>query len=111
MQFIINHWYFIVFVIAVFAIMFTQPTKIKEWLVYATTQAEKELGGGTGQLKLRAVYDMFVTKFPWLSKIIPFSFFSYLVDEALKEMNNMLDTNSAVASYVIGGEKEQGSEV
>ena len=111
MQFIIDYWYLVVFAIIAIVVVSTQPNKIKEWLVYATVQAEKELGGGTGQLKLRAVYDMFVTKFPWLSKIIPFSFFSYLVDEALKEMNNMLNTNSAVASYVVGGEKEQGSEV
>ena len=111
MQFIIDYWYLVVVAIAVVIVMVTQPNKIKEWLVYATIQAEKELGGGTGQLKLRLVYDMFVTKFPWLSKIIPFSFFSYLVDEALKTMNDMLNTNSAVANYVIGEEKEQGSEV
>lgn len=111
MQFIIDYWYIIVIMIAITVVVLTQPSKIKEWLVYATIQAEKELGGGTGQLKLRAVYDMFVTKFPWLSKIIPFSFFSYLVDEALKEMNNMLNTNSAVATYVIGEEKRQGCEV
>ena len=30
-----------------------QIAKIKEWLLYAVTEAEKELGGGTGQLKLR----------------------------------------------------------
>lgn len=106
MEFFTEYWAIILVVIAVIAIMVTQPKKIKEWLIYATTQAEKELGGGTGALKLRTVYDMFVTKFPFVSKILPFSFFSYLVDEALKEMNKMLDTNVAVANYVTGEESK-----
>lgn len=66
-EFISENWAFIVLAIAaiavgvVFAIRFfksskeEQMKKIREWLVYATTIAEKELGGGTGQLKLRFV--------------------------------------------------------
>lgn len=76
--------------------------KIREWLVYATTIAEKELGGGTGQLKLRQVYDMFVSKFTWLAKIISFDKFSELVDEALGDMNKLLQTNTAVSAFVNG---------
>ena len=38
-----------------------QLDKVREWLLWAVTEAEKELGGGTGALKLRQVYDLFVT--------------------------------------------------
>jgi len=57
-----------------------QLQKVKEWLLYAVTEAEKELGGGTGQIKLRYVYDRFLARFPHLTTIIPFELFSKLVD-------------------------------
>lgn len=75
-------------------------TNLKEWLLYATTIAEKELGGGTGSLKLRYVYDMFVDKFTWLSKIISFEKFSIYVDEVLENMKNIISTNKAINNYV-----------
>lgn len=114
MEFISENWAFIVLTIAaiavgvVFAIRFFKSTKeeqmkkIREWPVYATTIAEKELGGGTGQLKLRQVYDMFVSKFTWLAKVISFDKFSDLVDEALGDMNKLLQTNTAVSAFVNG---------
>lgn len=77
-----------------------QIGKVKEWLLLAVTEAEKELGGGTGQLKLRYVYDMFLAKFPYLAQVIPFSSFSGLVDEALEKFRKMLETNTAIKEYV-----------
>lgn len=56
-----------------------QLGKIKEWLLYAVTMAERELGGGTGRLKLRYVYDWFLKTFPWLAKVVSFELFSSLV--------------------------------
>lgn len=112
MEFISENWVFIILAIAaiavgvVFAIRFfksskkEQIKKIREWLIYATAIAEKELGGGTGRLKLRRVYDMFVSKFTWLAKVISFDKFSELVDEALGDMNKLLQTNTAVSDYV-----------
>ena len=82
-----------------------QIAKLREWLLYATSLAEKELGGGTGKLKLRFVYDMFIVKFPWLAKIISFERFSMIVDESLEEMNKLLSTNDAVANYIVGIDK------
>lgn len=76
--------------------------KVKEWLLWAVTQAEKELGGGTGQLKLRYVYDMFVTKFPGVAKYLSFETFSKLVDEALEKMNHLLENNINVKGYIEG---------
>ena len=41
-----------------------QIEMIKQWLLLAVTQAEKELGEKTGQLKLRYVYDLFIKTYP-----------------------------------------------
>lgn len=76
-----------------------QRQKIQEWLKYAVTEAEKMLGGGTGQLKLRMVYDWFCDKFRFISAIMPFRVFSAWVDTALKTLDIWL-TNSKVVSYV-----------
>lgn len=73
---------------------------IKEWLKWAVVQAEKELGTGTGQLKLRLVYDWFVNTFPEVAKFVSFETFSAWVDEALEWMKHQLDTNDAVKCYV-----------
>ena len=112
MDFVIDNWMIIVAAIAfatmsvVTAIRFfnkntdEQLEKVQEWLLYATTLAEKEFGGGTGKIKLRYVYDMFVEKFPWLAKIVSFDRFSCMVDESLVKMNELLSNNYAVQSYV-----------
>lgn len=76
--------------------------KVREWLLYAVTKAEKELGGGTGQIKLRYVYDMFVTRFAWLARVISFEAFSMMVDEALERMKKMLESNKAMQTLVSG---------
>ena len=95
MEWIVNNWYLIVAAIAIIAMVaasifafVNQPTdkqlnKVREWLLYAVTIAEKELGGGTGKIKLRYVYDMFIAKFPKLVKAVSFEAFSGLVDEVL----------------------------
>lgn len=83
---------------------------VKEWLKYAVTLAEKTLGSGTGQLKLRQVYEAFIEKFSFISKIISFDEFSELVDDALEWMRNQLESNSAVATLVNGTETEEETE-
>ena len=79
-----------------------QLNKVREWLLYAVTKAEKELGGGTGQIKLRYVYDMFVARFTWLARVISFEAFSMMVDEALERMKKMLESNKAMQTLVSG---------
>ena len=114
MKFIIEYWYIIVAFAAVVAgaaiavVWFfglprgAQLKKVREWLLLAVTKAEKELGSGTGKLKLRTVYDAFLTKFPWLAPVVSFERFSELVDDALDEMKKMLEENQAVQSFVSG---------
>jgi len=114
MEFIINNWYIILALVAILtavgAAMYryfhlpseAQLAKVREWLLWAVTEAEKELGGGTGKLKLRQVYDLFVTRFSWLARIVSFDLFSSLVDDALEEMREMLKNNKAVKALVEG---------
>ncbi len=79
---------------------FFNRNRAKEWLLGAVTEAEKELGSKTGKLKLRMVYDAFITKFPIFSKLISFQSFSDMVDEVLVEMRRVINTNTAVFNYV-----------
>ena len=73
---------------------------IQEWLLLAVVKAEKELGSGTGQIKLRYVYDLFIDKFKFSSMFITFSQFSLLVDGALIVMKVILTDNKNVQEYV-----------
>lgn len=112
MECIVDNWYIIlalvcVLVLLVYFVVFfaKQPRSkqikmIREWLLYAVIEAEKQLGGGTGKIKLRKVYGMFVTTFPWIAKVITFEFFSKLVDDALVEMQKLLENNEDVKGYV-----------
>ena len=102
MDWLINNWYYIVFFIGVILICIygCMTGKVKEWLKYAVIEAEKYLGTGTGQLKLRAVYDMFVEAYPVFSKILPFSIFSKMVDDALEWMRIQLENNVNIKYYV-----------
>ena len=77
-----------------------QIEAVKQWLLWAVIQAEKDLGSGTGKLKLRQVYDLFVTKFPWVAKYVTFTNFSIWVDEALIEMRRLLESNVFISTFV-----------
>lgn len=114
LELITNYWYVIVGLIAIVALVIARvkgfiklPTdkqieRVKEWLKYAVTEAEKELGSGTGQAKLRLVFDMFIQRFPIFSKFITFQTFSDWVDIALEWLNKQLATNEKLVEYVYG---------
>ena len=72
----------------------------KEWLLLAVVEAEKQLGEGTGVIKLRFVYDMFTNKFKFLSMLLSFEQFSSMVDDVLDRMRLMLASNEQLKSYV-----------
>ncbi len=84
-----------------------QKEKIKEWLLYAVTEAERIFGSGTGVLKLRIVFEWFSNNFKWVSKIVSFGTFSGWVDEALDKMRDILDTNEDVNYYVNGDDSDE----
>ena len=116
---IIEHWWILLiafiigWVIGCMVIDFlkmpstSQLSKVKEWLVWAVAAAERELGSGTGQLKLRYVYSMFTQSWSTLAKIVSFEVFSSWVDEALVRFTRMLQSNKNVSNYVEGGERNE----
>ena len=118
MEWILSNWYLLVAIIAVlwmgaYALYrfydlpsSEQLAKVREWLVYACSLAEKDLGSGTGQLKLRYVYDLFLNKFPWLAKLLSFEAFSKMVDSALEDMKHAIETNNNVKAFIEGAKNE-----
>lgn len=113
MNWIMNNWYIIftlVVVLAMAGIVILkfcclpsekQMEKVREWLLYAVSKAEKELGSGTGKLKLRYVYDMFLARF-WIAKLISFGTFSDLVDIALDQMRGLIESNNNIKELIEG---------
>lgn len=124
MDFIINNWYIVIGVIVSVCIVFRmvyrflgmpteeQTEKVKQWLVWACVKAEKALQSGTGQLKLRQVYDMFcaVPAFTWVARLISFTQFSVWVSDALFEVKKMLINNRNLAEYVYGDNADEAIE-
>lgn len=104
MEWLIENWYYVVFcVLAIIGIVYGCMTgKAKEWLKYAVSVAEQDLGTGTGQLKLREVYDMFIKNFPLFAKIVPFNIFSKWVDLALEWMDEQLSKNAKLKTIIKG---------
>lgn len=119
MEWIVNNWSLLVVLLAIGVVVYhwtkkfselpseEQLKKVKEWLLWAVVIAERELGGGTGQLKLRYVYNLFIEKFPSLVTIISFDLFSQYVDEALEKMKHLLETNKEIDAYVKYGLTKQ----
>lgn len=101
-----NYSLLIVAAIIIVYVVLSGEQSVKNWLLYAVSMAEKELGSGTGRLKLVQVYTNFVSSYPVFSKIVPFAVFSLWVDLALKEMRKILETNVDINAYVKNVEKD-----
>lgn len=95
----------IVLLICIIALRFKS---FKNWLVYAVSEAEKALGGGTGKLKIRYAYDLAIKQFPVIAKIIPWNLFSWLIDSALVIMREMISENKNIAEVI---EQKSGGKV
>lgn len=90
----------VVLVVLLICIIALRFKSFKNWLVYAVSEAEKALGGGTGKLKIRYAYDLAIKQFPVLAKIIPWNLFSWLIDSALVIMREMISENKNIAEVI-----------
>ena len=119
---LMEYWWLAIVILAILVIAFMflityinlpkskKARKVKEWLLFAVVQAEKELGSGTGQLKLRYVYNLALSKFPIFIKLIPFELFSSFVDGALQQLENLIEDSEGVKKYIekiLGKEDEE----
>lgn len=86
--------------LVVLGILALRFSSFNNWLIYAVSEAEKCLGAGTGKLKIRYAYDLALKKFPTLSKLIPWSLFSWLIDKALIIMRDMISNNADIAIFI-----------
>lgn len=112
MKFLVENWMLlltllIVLITAIYNIkdFMKKPTEqqinsFKEWLIYAVIKAEKYFGSGTGILKLRYVYDLFLKKFPYLSTFISFEKFRRYVDDSLDKAESILKGNDKIKDYI-----------
>lgn len=121
LQFMNDNWFLIIAFIAVISVVSVkiykwckmpnkeQMRQVQEWLLYAVAKAEENLGSGTGELKLRYVYDMFVTKFPAIAIFVNFDDFCIMVEEALAKFKELLANNASV-SAIYNFENKEGEE-
>ena len=116
MDWLVENWFLVVAFVACAAFVISliirflglptekQTAKVKEWLIWACIEAERALQSGTGQLKLREVWNLFcaVPTFTWVARIITFELFSEWVSDALVTVKEMLINNPTLAEYVYG---------
>lgn len=114
MKWIVENWSLLIVIvsIATVALVFMkrfgelppqeQVYKVKQWLLYAVIEAEREFSGGMGVVKLRYVYNLFIKAFPSLTPLVPFDVFKIWVDEALEQMKHLIDTNKTINNYITG---------
>ena len=79
---------------------------VKNWLLYAVAMAERELGSGTGRIKLGQVYEQFLLVFPQLQHVISFDMFTKLVDEVLVQFQELIEENVTIAAEFTDTEGE-----
>lgn len=84
---------------------------VKEWLLWAVAETQNYLGTGTGELKLRRVYDKAVERFPIIKYIIPFSIFSDWVGESLDALEEQIKNNDKIANFCNGNLIDCADEV
>ena len=114
MEYIVQNWFLLVAAFAVTGMCIwvvvdfnrkpreEQIEQVRKWMLWAVICAEKKYGSSTGQLKLHYVYDLFIQRFPAISKVVSFDWFSDMVDDALKRMRKMLESNKAIKAIVEG---------
>lgn len=112
LKMIIENWLIFVIVLilvllAVYAVLrFLKLTpqqqlgKVKTALLYMVTEAERELKSKTGRVKRSMVWDWLVERFPIISLFITEEKYDELLDQALKEFRNMLESNDSLYDYV-----------
>lgn len=76
----------------VFIAIRSRKITITDWLLLAVSEAEKQLGSGTGRQKLKKVYLWFTERFPVASYFVSFDLFSAWVDKSLDIMERILET-------------------
>lgn len=89
-----------IIVILVTGVIALQFRSFKDWLLYAVMESEEYFGSGTGKLKLMYVYNLAISKYPLIARIITFDMFSKFVDLALDRMKEIIEENDKIADII-----------
>ena len=107
LNFIIENWDFLLLIVAAVATLvfysFKGSKSVVMKMLYAlVTEAEKELGSGTGALKLASVMATIYPKLPTVIKMfITEKTLTKWVEDALKEAKETWKKNAAIAGYIV----------
>lgn len=105
-NFIIANWDFILLVVAavaavVFAVFKGNKSVVMKMLYALVTEAEKNLGGGTGSLKLATVIETIYPKLPAVIKaFVTDAMLEKWVEEALTAAKTAWEKNEKIAEYI-----------
>lgn len=100
------NWDFILLIVAaaaamIFAIFKGNKSVVMKMLYALVTEAEKNMGGGTGSLKLASVIEAIYPKLPAVIKMfITDSMLEKWVEEALAVAKSAWEKNTNIAKYI-----------
>lgn len=95
-----------VIAIAIFAVVKQEKAIIFKMLYALVTEAEKNYGAGTGELKLSSVVSQVYEKAPTIASIIPVGTLENWVNEALEKAKEKWAANKNVATYITPDSQE-----
>ncbi|MHB1153581.1 MAG: hypothetical protein ACYCWE_21300 [Eubacteriales bacterium] len=113
LSFLLMNWSSVLLVIALFAVLvilyIRGETRLINYILYlGITEAEKQYGSKTGQLKKAAVITKIYTSIPVILKIIiTETRLSQLIDKALAYAKKTWAENAAIGTYATGDEVEE----
>lgn len=95
-----------VIAIAIFAVVKQEKAIIFKMLYALVTEAEKNYGSGTGELKLSSVVSQVYEKAPTIASVIPVGTLEKWVNEALEKAKEKWAANKNVATYITPDSQE-----
>ena len=111
-NYILANWDLILLIMAavaaiVFAIFKGNKSVVMKMLYAMVTEAEKNMGGGTGSLKLASVIEAIYPKLPAVIKMfITDAMLKKWVEDALKLAKKSWAQNTAIATYITSNENQ-----
>ena len=90
----------VVIIVAVVAVVKQEKAVIFKMLFSLITEAEKQYGSGTGELKLSSVVSQLYAKLPAAATIIPVGTVEKWVEDALAQAKEKWAKNDKVANYI-----------
>lgn len=111
LNFLLENWDSIlgalaIIIVTILAVVRQEKAVIFKMLYSLVTEAEKQYGGGTGELKLSSVVAQIYEKAPAAAKIIPVATLEKWIEEALTTAKEKWAKNSNIATYITPDSEE-----